>query len=94
LEQRLPLQELSRIRARFIAEFFGMPLSEVSFVERDDAIVHFHNHEEVVLWFEHDLYDQLQLIQILDWFSHQDLVHTRLSFISVNSYLSLICGMK
>jgi hypothetical protein len=46
------------------------------------------------LWFEHDLYDQLQLIQILDWFSHQDLVHTRLSFISVNSYLSLICGMK
>src|ERR1022692_1427853 len=90
----LPLQELSRIRARFIAEFFGMPLSDVSFVERDEAIARFHNHEEVVLWFEHDLYDQLQLIQILDWFSHKDLVHTRLSFISVNSYLSLICGMK
>jgi DNA-binding LytR/AlgR family response regulator len=48
LEQRLPLQELSRIRARFNAEFFGMPLSEVSFVERDDAIVHLHNHEEVI----------------------------------------------
>jgi hypothetical protein len=83
----LPLQELSRIRARFIAEFFGMPLSDVSFVERDEAIARFHNHEEVVLWFEHDLYDQLQLIQILDWFSHQDLAHTRLSLISVNSYL-------
>lgn len=23
-------------------------------------------YEEVVLWFEHDLYDQLQLVQILD----------------------------
>ena len=58
-----------------------MLLSNVSFVERDEAIARSHNHEEVVLWFEHDLYDQLQLIQILDWFSHQDLGHTRLSLI-------------
>ena len=83
----LPLQELSRIRARFIAEFFEIPLSEVSFVQRDEAISRFHDHHEVVLWFEHDLYDQLQLIQILDWFSHQDLGGTRLSLISVNTYL-------
>jgi hypothetical protein len=83
----LPLQELSRIRANFIAEFFGMPSSEVSFVQRDDAISRFRDHQEVVLWFEHDLYDQLQLIQILDWFSHQDRGGTRLSLISVNSYL-------
>jgi hypothetical protein len=26
----------------------------------------FARHDEIVLWFEHDLYDQLQLIQILD----------------------------
>jgi hypothetical protein len=83
----LPLEELSRVRARFIAEFFGMPLSEVSFAHRDEAIARFRDHEEVVLWFEHDLYDQLQLIQILDWFSHQDIGPTRLSLISVNSYL-------
>ncbi len=24
--------------------------------------------DEVCLWFEHDLYDQLQLLQLLDWF--------------------------
>jgi hypothetical protein len=83
----LPLQELSRIRANFIAEFFGMPLSEVSFVQRDEAISRFRDHEEVVLWFEHDLYDQLQLLQILDWFSQQHLGGTRLSLISVNRYL-------
>jgi hypothetical protein len=41
----------------------------------------------VVLWFEHDLFDQLQLIQILDWFSYQDLAPTRVSLISVDSYL-------
>lgn len=83
----LPLQELSRVRERFIAEFFVVPLSEVSFAQRDEAITHFRDHEEVVLWFEHDLYDQLQLIQVLDWFSRQDLGPTRVSLISVDSYL-------
>lgn len=67
----LSLQELSRIRERFLAEFLDVPLSEVSFARRDEAITRFHDHEEVILWFEHDLYDQLQLIQILDWFSRR-----------------------
>jgi len=83
----LSLQELSRVRERFIVEFFSLPASEVSFAQRDEAVLHFRDHEEVVLWFEHDLYDQLQLIQILDWFSRQDLAQTRLSLISVDSYL-------
>jgi len=83
----LQLQELSRIRERFIAEFFGLPASEVSFAKRDEAMSRFRDHEEVVLWFEHDLYDQLQLIQILDWFSHQERGHTRLALISVDRYL-------
>ena len=26
-----------------------------------------------MLWFEHDLYDQLQLLQILDWFSREQM---------------------
>jgi hypothetical protein len=83
----LPLPELSRIRERFIAEFFAVPLTDVSFASRDEAIARFRDHEEVVLWFEHDLYDQLQLIQILDWFSHRDPGSTRLSLILVDSYL-------
>ena len=83
----LPLQELSRIRERFIADFLAVPISEVSFARRDEAITHFRDHEEVVLWFEHDLYDQLQLLQILDWFSQQDRAATLVSLISVDSYL-------
>ncbi|MEX2264283.1 MAG: hypothetical protein WD696_20180 [Bryobacteraceae bacterium] len=83
----LPLQELSRVRERFIADFFAVPLSEVSFAQRDEAIMHFRDHEEVILWFEHDLYDQLQLIQVLDWLSHQDVGATRITVISVDSYL-------
>lgn len=83
----LTLEELSRIRERFIAEFFGIPLSDVSFRKRDDAIARFREHEEVVLWFEHDLYDQLQLIQLLSWFAQQDLGRARLSLICVDQYL-------
>jgi len=83
----LSLQELSWIRERFLAEFFAVPLSEVSFARRDEAITRFHDHEEVILWFEHDLYDQLQLIQILDWFLRQDLEGTLISLISVDLYL-------
>jgi len=83
----LPLEELSRVRERFIAGFFSAPLAEVSLARRDEAITRFRDHEEVVLWFEHDLYDQLQLIQILDWFSRRKLSPTRISLISVDSYL-------
>ncbi len=83
----LTLEELSLVRERFISEFFGTPLPEVSFRKRDEAIRRFRDHEEVVLWFEHDLYDQLQLIQVLTWFSQQDPGRTRLSLICVDLYL-------
>ena len=64
----LPLEALSAERARFIAEAFDVPLPEVErkFAARDAAFRSAGRHDEVVLWFEHDLYDQLQLIQVLD----------------------------
>src|SRR5579863_3741961 len=83
----LSLQELSRVRERFLAEFFQAPAAEISFAERDRKLTELRDHEEVVLWFEHDLYDQLQLIQILDWFGGQDRGHTRLSLICSDTYL-------
>ncbi len=64
----LSFDELSRSRARFIAEAFGVPYAEVKgqFEARDAAFQRAREHDEIVLWFEHDLYDQLQLIQVLD----------------------------
>jgi hypothetical protein len=75
----LSLEEMSRVRERF--------LGNVSLAERDDALLRFRDHEEVVLWFEHDLYDQLHLLQLLDWFSHQDRGTTKLSLICRDRYL-------
>jgi len=59
---------------------------------RDAVLDDFARHEEVVLWFEHDLYDQLQLIQILDRLqSHLD-GPTRLSLICIDQYLGRFTG--
>ena len=64
----LSLEALSRERARFIAEAGWGAFPEVleSFRQRDEAFLQAGRHDEIVLWFEHDLYDQLQLIQVLD----------------------------
>lgn len=37
-----------------------------SLAARDAALENLHRVDEIVLWFEHDLYDQLQILQILD----------------------------
>ena len=80
----LSLDDLSELRADYLTEFFQKP---VSFRERDEAVKRFREHEEVVLWFEHDLYDQLHLIQLLTWFARQDVGKTRISLICIDQYL-------
>ena len=64
----LSLEQLSEERARFIADAGWGAFSQVrkDFAERDAAFRRAGEHDEIVLWFEHDLYDQLQLIQVLD----------------------------
>ena len=85
----LPLRELSKVRSRFLA---GSPLCKLAavtrqFAGRDGTLEECGRHEEVVLWFEHDLYDQLQLIQILDWFAGNDPGGVRLTLIQASGHL-------
>lgn len=42
--------------------------------------------EEVVLWFEYDLYDQTMLIFLLDWFSRRPYGEIRLNLLCIGSY--------
>ena len=84
----LSLEQMSKIRAQFIAGSAFSTYDDVldSFMQRDTLLARFAAHKEVILWFEHDLYDQLQLIQLLDWFSRQDLGATIVSLICINSF--------
>ncbi|MBD0319769.1 MAG: DUF1835 domain-containing protein [Gemmatimonadetes bacterium] len=64
----LPLRELSAVRAAFLVSQGVAPAEAAEeFAARDRALEQASG--EIVLWFEHDLYDQLQLIQLLDWFA-------------------------
>lgn len=63
----MSIEELSASRARFLAGRNWGRLMELNrqFDYRDQMLRSIPDHEEVVLWFEHDLYDQLQILQIL-----------------------------
>jgi hypothetical protein len=86
----LPLEALSRVRADFIAgrDWGTVEALRRDFAERDRVLAASSDEDEVVLWFEHDLYDQLQLIQILDWFA--DHPHPRLTLINPAEYIGLV----
>jgi hypothetical protein len=63
--------EWRRARARFYADAFGIETFEENLARLeawDAALDRASEHEEVVLWLEHDLFDQLLLIRHLDWF--------------------------
>lgn len=65
------LEMLSEKRAQHLAERGFGDFEEVygGFVERDAVLRSHGDFKLVTLWFEHDLYDQLQLIQLLDFFA-------------------------
>ena len=85
----LTLEELSAVRADFIS---GRGWGEVdalrdSFRQRDELLGRHQHYDQVILWFEHDLYDQLQLIQLLAWFGENSSAETELFLINVDKYL-------
>jgi hypothetical protein len=61
-------EELVPIRARFLADQGWADYEEarVAFAARDAQVAALQPSDKVILWFEDDLYDQLQLIQVLD----------------------------
>ncbi len=84
----LELPQLSEVRATYIAAQGWGKLYDVkaSFAERDGLMSRFREHDELVFWFEHDLYDQLQLIQLLAWFFGRERGATKLSLICLGEY--------
>jgi hypothetical protein len=82
----LTLDELSSVRAAFIAQCGWGDLDTVreEFRLRDCRLAGLQAEHEAVLWFESDLYDQLQLIQLLDWFAEPTHRPQRLALVCVD----------
>lgn len=80
---------LRRVRAEFIAACGWAPFERViaDLEQRDATLARAaRDGDEIILWFEHDLYDQLQLIQLLDWFSGHDRKTLRVALICIGEH--------
>jgi len=64
----LSKEELSAVRATYMTGVSGRSFAELmeTFRARDHLIDSIEERRAAVIWLEHDLYDQLQLLQILD----------------------------
>jgi hypothetical protein len=71
LKADLGLEQLSDLRAAFLGEHFGIDFAEVraEFGARDAVMRKHALYDRITIWLEHDLYDQLQLLQILSFFA-------------------------
>ena len=89
IPENLSLEALSKVRAEYISNKGMGSFDEVyqSFKERNSTLKSFKKYQKVILWFENDLYDQLQFIQILDWFFKYSSKETSISYISCDRHL-------
>ncbi len=85
------LKKTSERRAIFLSAFADVPLEDVQreFRGRDQTLLNSDPAMRIELWFEHDLYDQLQLFQLLYVFS-TELQDRDVFLVQTDDYLSEI----
>jgi len=83
---------LREIRARYIATLRWGEYRRVlkQFEERDGILSSAPGYQEILLWFESDLYDQLQLLQVLDLLSPPGVVRDRLFLLCQHGSLATL----
>lgn len=87
----LKWMELAQVRARFLAEVCHWGDFEKTvqlFMHQYEKIEQFSRYQEIVLWFEHDLYDQLQLLQMLHYFASKKSTGIKLSLVCNSRYIA------
>lgn len=85
---RLPVPEFRRVRSAFIGStgaFGSAEEIERGYAQEDAAVAGWNDHDEMVLWFEHDLYDQLLLVRLLSMLPPD--AGRKVSLVSTDTYL-------
>ena len=80
--------DFRQVRARHLSDVYGLRFEDCAkeLHEQQEAVAQFFDHDEVVLWFEHDLFCQVHLIYLLNWFAQRELGETKLSLISIDNF--------
>ena len=83
------IEGLTRVRAEYLAAATGGDAESIErdFTARNRGLGMSGEFDQVALWFEHDLYDQLQLLQILAWFADHPLSRDALLLVQVDDYI-------
>jgi len=86
------IQVRSRYRASAGYSEPGRSIAEVlrEYRERDGALEAYADHDEVVFWFEHDLFDQLLLIRHLWWLGARARGSTIFTLVCGRDYLGML----
>ena len=76
------------IRTRFIANAYDHHEDEIRTraKEETDALERWSGYDRIVLWFEHDAYDQTILIRLLDWFADRPGWQGKLHLINIDRF--------
>ncbi|MGG3280628.1 sigma-70 family RNA polymerase sigma factor [Paenibacillus solani] len=86
--KRMDEPDHRRTRAQYLEQTLGIPQKE--YIEtcesQEGKLQDFRKYDEIVLWFEHDLFDQTMLAYLLHWFKEQSLGNTKLSLLCIGAY--------
>lgn len=76
------------VRARYLEEALGVPNAEFIRMSetQEKQLAGFRQYGEIVLWFEHDLFDQTMLCRLLHYFARQPLEGTKLSLLCIGAF--------
>ena len=84
----LSQDEWFAVRAKHLA---GMAAQEAPNIQQElvaqaATLASLHQHDEIILWFEHDLFCQIHLIHLLDYFARRPVTPARLSLICIGAF--------
>jgi hypothetical protein len=80
--------EWRKLRAAHLSSAYEVAVEEgeLGLVRQEEVFGSYVDHEEVVLWFESDLFCQTNLLYVLDWFARRELQKTQLSLICIGEF--------
>ncbi|TDL48511.1 sigma-70 family RNA polymerase sigma factor [Paenibacillus dendritiformis] len=80
-----------RQRAQYLEQTLGIPHNEYiqTCKNQEEILQNFGKYKEIVLWFEHDLFDQTMLCYLLHWLYYHPLGDTQLNLLCIGSYPGL-----
>jgi len=80
--------EFARIRAKYAADagYTDYANALLRLETWHDELRSYPAYDEVVIWCEHDLFDQAMLLRVLEWFARRALGATKLSLICIGAF--------